>query len=224
MKSIFFFFFTKHLFLAESCARLFTHGRRSSGFYNIHKPDDASLPGNQIYIRAWCDMDGPNAGWILLQERRDINFNFYRDWVSYENGFGKPGVGYWLGNIYMHALTFKRRYVIRIELPPNYRNPWRSKTRYGYHDNFQVLGPSSGYVLQVGKYWGDLGDIFLYVNNTAFSTWDRDNDKSDKVCAKDNKGAWWYGKSCYTYDLNSMVDGVEIAVKAKEVLGGNVPQ
>ena len=212
------------MFLEESCTRLFTLGRHTSGFYNIRKADDAPLPRNESYIRAWCDMDEPRGGWILLQQRRNMTFNFYRNWISYENGFGKPGVGYWIGNSYIHAITFKRNYLLRIELPANYQNAWRNQTRYAHHDSFRVLGPSTNYVLQVGKFQGDLADILSDVNNSAFSTLDRDNDNAYGSCARVNRGAWWYGKSCFTYDLNNMVDGVEIEMKVKELFGGKCPQ
>ena len=204
----------------KSCARLFTLGSRLTGFYNIQKPDMAPLPKKQNYIRVWCEMDGPDGGWILLQERVNATFNFYRDWVSYENGFGKPGIGYWLGNIYMHSITIKGNYALRIELPGYYDE--LTVTVQGEYDNFHVLGPSTGYVLRVGDYRGGLGDILFVVNNSAFSTWDRDNDKADESCAKVNKGAWWYKKDCYYFDLNSMLDFLRMKIKAKELLEGNV--
>lgn len=207
-------------FLVESCERLFTHGRRSNGFYYIHKPDIVPLPLNQSYIQVWCDMDGPNGGWILLQQRENSTFNFYRNWVSYEEGFGKPGVGYWLGNKYMHSITFKRKYVLRIELPGYYDE--LTVTLLAEYDNFQVLSPSSGYVLKVGNFRGGLGNILFLVNNTAFSTWDRDNDKVDAECAKTGKGAWWYGKTCNVYDMNTMQGFLRMKMKVKEDLKGNV--
>ena len=160
-------------------------------------------------------MDGPNGGWILLQERSNSSFNMYRDWISYEKGFGKPGFGYWLGNIYMHALTSKRNYILRLQLP-------------GYadviaeYDNFKVLSPSTGYILTLGNYRNGYGNILSVVNNSAFSTWDHDNDEVDESCARRRKGAWWYRKDCYVYDMNSMLGFVKMKMKAKELLEGDV--
>ena len=62
-------------------------------------------------------MDGPDGGWVLLQERSNAAFNTYRNWISYENDFGEPGFGYWLGNIYKHSITFKGRFTLRIGFP-----------------------------------------------------------------------------------------------------------
>lgn len=209
-------------FLAKSCRRLFSQGRRSTGFYKIHKPDHAPLPRNQSYIQVWCDMDGPDGGWFLLQDRANATFNLFRNWVSYENGFGKPGFGYWVGNINLHSLTFNRNYVLRIDLP-GYVDEL-TPTLLAEYENFQVLSPSTGYTLQLGSYRGGLSDILSVVNNSAFSTWDRDNDEvRDDACARSGKGAWWYGKTCYVYDLNRMVGFIRIKMKAREIFEGNFP-
>lgn len=181
----------------------------------MHNPDIVPLPGGQRYIRVWCDMKGPDGGWILIQERSSFDFNSFRDWTSYEKGFGEPGFGYWLGNIYMHSITFKRKYILRIVLP-GYAEV------YAEYDNFQVQGPSSGYIINLGGYRRGLGDV-IDVNNSAFSTWDRDNDEVRyDSCARKRKGAWWYGKTCFAYDLNSMMSFFKVKMKAKEVLEGEV--
>lgn len=195
--------------------RLFSHGRRSTGFYNIHKPDVAPLPKSQNYIRVWCEMDGPDGGWTLIQQRDNSAFNFYRNWVSYETGFGNPYFGYWLGNMKMHYVTLKRNYILRIGLPG-------FLDVYAEYDNFRVLSPSTGYILKLGKYRKGLADILFDANNSAFSTWDRDNDKILTACAWLNRGAWWYGKTCDLDDLNSMLNFAKTKIKAKEVLEGKV--
>lgn len=141
-------------------------------------------------------------------------FNFSRNWVSYEKGFGEPGVGFWFGNINMHTLTFNRSYALRIEAPfyPGV---------FAEYDSFKVSSPLTNYILQLGKYGGNAGDLISNINNSAFSTWDRDNDKADEACARRNEGAWWYGKSCIIQDLNSMQGLISVAMKAKELLRGN---
>ena len=208
---------------AESCARLFTHGRRSNGFYNIHKPYIVQIPKKESYIRLWCDMEGPNGGWTLLQHRSNNSFSFFRDWVSYEKGFGEPGFGYWLGNSYVHALTFKRKYVLRFEFPGYFDE--QKQMLFLEYENFQVLSATTGYMVKIGKHRGNMMDVFPNSNNSAFSTWDRDNDQVRyATCAWINKGAWWYAKDCYVPDPNGMYQfrGVIIVMKAKELLGGKV--
>ncbi|PFX34734.1 Protein sidekick-1, partial [Stylophora pistillata] len=201
----------------ESCARLFTRGRRSTGFYNI-----APQPRKQSYFRAWCDMHGPNGGWILLQQRINDSFSFYRNWASYENGFGKLGYGYWLGNSHIHAVTFKRMYVLRFEFPDHVDD--QDQMMFIEYENFQVLGPLTDYTIQIGKHRGNMVNLFPDINNCAFSTWDRDNDKvPNRACAKRNKGAWWYARDCDVPDPNriDLFIGITIMMKAKELLGGN---
>lgn len=210
-------------FPAKSCEKLFTYGKRSNAFYRIHKPDIVPMPRNQSYIRVWCDMHGPNGGWILLQERANAAFNFYRDWVSYEYGFGKPGVGYWLGNLYIHSITFKTKYVLRFELPGYFNE--QTVTLLAEYDNFQVLSPSNGYTLKLGKFRGGLGNLLSIVNNSQFSTWDRDNDAvQNEACARINKGAWWYGNNCNVNDMNTMLFFRRSQIKVKEVLEGKFLQ
>ena len=90
-----------------------------------------------------------------------------------------------------------------------------------------MASPFDNYILHVGKYRGNLSDILLEANNSAFSTWNRDNDKVNGSCAGMNKGAWWYGRTCNIQDLNSMLGDVtklglvKITMKTKEVLRGN---
>lgn len=211
-------YFNDALLLGISCARLFILGRRTTGYYRIHKPKIAVLPGNMSYIPAWCDMQGADGGWILLQQRNDTTVNFSRNWVSFENGFGKPGVGFWVGNKYMHAITLNRRHMLRIELPDIY---WGDQSLFGEYDNFQVSSPSTNYILQVGNFRGNMANILSAVNNSAFSTWDRDNDDLDGSCVMEMKGAWWYGDDCLVAIPNRMVRFVRISMKAKELLGGN---
>lgn len=209
------------VFLAKSCVRLFTHGRRSNGFYNLRNADSIPLPKNQSYFRVWCDMYGPHGGWILLQERSDLKFNFYRDWDSYEKGFGFPGTGYWLGNSYLHAITYRMRQELRVEFLDDFDK--ENQPLYLGYDYFKVSSPSTGYLLQVGERIGKVVDVLSYANNSKFSTWDRDNDKvDDRACAKNERGAWWYGKSCDLPNLNHIRGFGRIKMKAKEILKGNV--
>ena len=59
---------------------------------------------------------------------------------------------------------------------------------------FSVGDESDKYKLRVGSYSGTAGDSLAWHNNMAFTTKDRDNDKSDSGnCAtKSWTGAWWY--------------------------------
>ena len=180
----------------------------------------------QNHFRAWCDMSGPNGGWLVIQQRINASINFTRDWASYEEGFGRRGFEFWLGNLYILGITIRGEHLLRIEKSVLIKG--RNRTLFSEYDNFRVSSPFDHYRLHVGKYRGNLTDILSDANNSAFSTWDRDNDKVNGSCARINKGAWWYGRTCNIQDLNSMLRDVtkgglvkKITMKTKEVLRGN---
>jgi ficolin len=56
--------------------------------------------------------------------------------------------------------------------------------------------------LRVSGYHGEAGyDSLTYHNGQAFSTYDKDQDISNKNCAVAYNGAWWY-KNCHHSNLN----------------------
>ena len=209
------------LFPADSCAGPFSRGHRLSGSYTIRTPPVFGSDQRQTgYSRVWCDMKGHHGGWLVLQQRINASVNFYRDWISYERGFGQQGFEFRLGNRVLSAITMVRKYVLRIEI--SYADGRRLFAEY---NRFRLL--FRNYTLRVGRHRGNLSDILASANNSAFSTWDRDNDKvTDGACAEKNRGAWWYGTTCDTLDLNSMLGNVaaqgvvKTAMKIKPVEPG----
>ena len=80
---------------------------------------------------------------------------------------------------------------LRIELR------YKGRNYVANYENFQILGESDNYKLQVSGYSGNAGDNFgssnTGNNNMLFSTKDRDNDgHDDAVCAVEDYGGWWY--------------------------------
>ncbi len=63
----------------------------------------------------------------------------------------------------------------------------------------QVASEADAFRLEVGGYSGDAGDAlsdpWYGAHGSAFSTHDRDNDRSSLNCASMLKGGWWW-KSC----------------------------
>ena len=72
---------------------------------------------------------------------------------------------------------------------------------YAKYGRFSIGDEQALYRLDVGSYSGTAGDALTYHNNMAFSTKDRDNDRSANNCAVYYTGAWWY-KYCHTSNLN----------------------
>ncbi|XP_072041455.1 fibrinogen-like protein A [Amphiura filiformis] len=77
---------------------------------------------------------------------------------------------------------------------------------YAEYQTFAVGDSSSNYVLTIGSYSGNAGDSLAYHNNEAFTTYDRDQDRSYVNCAVSRKGAWWYGFCAYS-NLNGQYLG-----------------
>lgn len=145
----------------------------------------------------YCDMTTDGGGWTIIQKRTGPDVDFYRNWVSYENGFGSALGDHWLGNAYIHSITIGKRNVLRIEY-----TDWANKKHYAEYDDFRIGGAGCNYTLEsLGKFCGDCGDSLTYHLNSQFSTYDRDNDEDATSCATSFHGAWWY-KKCHVSNLN----------------------
>ncbi|XP_035229138.1 techylectin-5A-like [Stegodyphus dumicola] len=166
-----------------------------SGIYNI-------WPVNKIIktsVNVYCDMEDDNGGWTVIQRRGDFDSAkdyFYRDWVSYKNGFGDLTKDFWLGNDNTFALTNERSNQIKITL-----TDWEGNTTYAIYDEFWIDNEYHNYTAHVMGYRGTSGDSFSYVNGVPFSTKDKDNDILEGSCAVTYKGGWWYRK-CHASNLN----------------------
>ena len=111
----------------------------------------------------------------------------------------------------MRAITNSNEHVLHIEL--HYSNGSHVVAEY---DQFSVS--PRNFTLRVGQYRGNWSDILFFANNSAFSTWDRDNDKVLEACAQQNNGAWWYGTTCDMEDLNRMPEDIWLLDVKKTVM------
>ena len=154
----------------------------------------------------WCDMN--RGGWTVFQRRRDGSENFYRGWTEYENGFGNVKGEHWMGLKNISCLTGAKPVAqLRIDLAD-----FEGRHKYANYRYFSVGNPSTNYKLSVGGYSGTAGDSLAIVstiynsvhNGMAFSTHDRDNDRSSGgSCAVTGQGAWWYDR-CHNSNLNGL--------------------
>ena len=156
-------------------------------------------------------MRGSNGGWLVFQKRTNKSVNFFRNWISYKQGFGQYGHDFWLGNRDLRAITNSNEHVLHIEL--HYSN---GSHVFAEYDQFSVS--PRNFTLRVGQYRGNWSDILFFANNSAFSTWDRDNDKVLEACAQQNNGAWWYGTTCDMEDLNRMPEDIWLLDVKKTVM------
>ena len=173
----------------RDCRDALNNSYTQSGVYTI-QPD--SLPPFDVY----CDMDTDGGGWTVFQRRQDGSEDFYRNWVSYTNGFGNLSNEFWLGLEFIHRLTNGTDSELRIDL-----EDWSGDERYAQYSSFRVRDASTKYRLQVSGYTGTANDSMAYHNNKPFSTHDQDNDLWVNNCAERFKGAWWTHE-CFYSDLN----------------------
>ena len=63
-----------------------------------------------------------------------------------------------VGNSYLHAMTARKRYILRVEL-----TSWNNSFRYAEYSNFAVGSLNEEFRLTLGAYSGDAGNqIILY--------------------------------------------------------------
>ena len=78
---------------------------------------------------------------------------------------------------------------------------WDGNKIHAKYGSFSVSAESDNYRLSVGSYSGNAGDSLEYHDSMAFTTKDRDNDRSSGNCATERTGAWWY-YGCAHSNLN----------------------
>ena len=145
------------------------------------------------------------GGWTVFQRRQDGSVDFYRGWNDYKSGFGQLTAEFWLGNDKIHRLTAARSSTLRVEL-----EDWNGVRAYAKYGGFKIGDEQVKYRLEFGSYSGTAGDslgTFFDLNNMAFTTKDRDNDRFSFInCAVRWTGAWWY-RDCQYSNLNGIYRG-----------------
>ena len=180
--------------LSSDCSDLLKSGHSQSGLYSVN-------PDGRGHFTVYCDMRTDGGGWTVFQRRQDGSADFYRGWNDYKAGFGQLTAEFWLGNDKIHRLTASRPSSLRVEL-----EDWSGVKRYAKYGKFNIGDEQAQYRLEVGSYSGTAGDSLAYHNNMAFTTKDRDNDRSSNNCAVSWTGAWWYS-NCHYSNLNGQYLG-----------------
>ncbi|KAK8392516.1 hypothetical protein O3P69_014711 [Scylla paramamosain] len=167
----------------------------------------------------WCEMSVDGGGWMVVQARQYTSQIFFnRLWRDYKLGFGILGVENWFGLEDLHIWTNAQRYSLRIDFVDA-----KGRMAYAKYDLFSVEGEVDSYKLHVKGYSGTAGNAFgdeqevnrENSNGMKFSTVDRDNDNSERNCADDLEGGWWYN-ACTQAKLNSpfvISENYEVGVK-----------
>uniref|UniRef100_A0A8D2LTT5 Tenascin C n=1 Tax=Varanus komodoensis TaxID=61221 RepID=A0A8D2LTT5_VARKO len=173
----------------RDCSQALLNGETVSGLYTIYLNGDQSQP-----VQVYCDMSSDGGGWIVFLRRQDGAEDFYRNWRTYEAGFGDPKGEFWLGLDNLHKITSQGQYELRVDLRDH------DETAYALYDRFTVGDARTRYRLKVDGYSGTAGDSMMYHNGRPFSTFDKDHDSAITNCALSYKGAFWY-KNCHRVNL-----------------------
>ncbi|KAM7344645.1 uncharacterized protein ACRADG_011288 isoform 2-T2 [Cochliomyia hominivorax] len=175
-----------------SCVDLLNAGMKQSGVFYLQ------IRGTTYwFLKVFCEQEVSDGGWTVIQRRDDFGEpreNFNRDWADYKNGFGDPAKEFWLGNENIYMLTNNEDYILRVEL-----EDFEGNKRYAQYSHFKIHSEADYYKLEIDGYEGNAGDSlndpWYGSNNSPFSTYNRDNDRSSLNCASMLKGGWWW-KSC----------------------------
>ncbi|KAK7107150.1 ficolin-2-like [Littorina saxatilis] len=156
-------------------------------------------PGNRNSpIRVYCDQETDGGGWLVFQRRRDGSVNFYRNWASYQTGFGDVSGEFWLGLDNLYKVTSGQRNVLRVDLMK-----WDGTKGNATYSNFAISDSSDNYRLNYTAFTGGNARDSLtgWHRGKEFSTYDQDHDSYSGNCAQMRHGAWWY-KNCDMSNLN----------------------
>lgn len=153
------------------------------GVHPIKVPD---LPPFNIL----CDSKVAGPGWTVVQQRINGKEEFFRNWVSYRDGFGSFEGDFFLGLEKIYRLTKIQPHVLYIHM-----ELFNGSTQYARYEQFGISGENEKYKLStLETFSGSVRhDELSYHKNQMFSTFDSDNDiNNQKNCAKNWHGGWWY--------------------------------
>lgn len=179
-----------------------------------------------------CNSDG----WMVMQRSLLTSGSgaFLRGWTDYERGFGDAEGDFWLGLEMLHNLTNTWKTELQVNLFTN-----NGQMSFAHYDKFVVGNALSNYTLSVSGFEGTVPDRLSEHNGAQFSTYDRDNDRSDHLwCARLSAVGlvgWWYTPLCGPVYINvrindghsyahwgSLFSRVEMKIRSRHFMcGGN---
>ena len=104
-------------------------------------------------MQVLCDMTTNGGGWTVFQRRLNGSVDFYRDWLSYKNGFGDLHGEFWIGNDNLHRLTAAGKVLLRVDL-----EDFEGNITYAEYATFKVADQTDKYRIVIGGYSGTAGD------------------------------------------------------------------
>ncbi|XP_056310204.1 microfibril-associated glycoprotein 4-like [Danio aesculapii] len=184
------------------CSEIYKSGKTLNGIYSIY-------PAGDIPASVYCQMISrgkvqENGGWTVFQRRMDGSVNFYRPWEEYKRGFGNVEGEYWLGLENLYQLTRHKKFMLRVDL-----EDFTGRKGFAQYSSFSVGSEAEGYKLQVSGFSnGGAGNSLMFHNGMKFSTYDKDQDNTEKNCARVYLGGFWYN-ACHYANPNGVYLGGE---------------
>lgn len=152
-----------------------------------------SLPGSTPFAVS-CDSTLVSPGWTVILRRINGAVDFNRNWRAYQQGFGDLQSEFFIGLDKLHAITKSQPYELYIHLENA-----KGEKRFARYDSFAIGNEDASYeITSLGNYTGNAGDGMVHHNHMKFSTFDEDNDNSERNCADENSAGWWYN-NCFKW-------------------------
>ncbi|KAM8712145.1 hypothetical protein ACLKA7_012638 [Drosophila subpalustris] len=159
---------------------------------------------NGQLMSVYCDIALTGSPWLVIQRRVDVSVNFYRNWSSYQEGFGDLDNSFFIGLNKLNTLTVSKPHELYVHL-----EDFEGQERFARYNLFAIGNEANLYGLNgLGAYNGTAGDGLRYHQHAKFSTYDRDNANITRNAAVDYTGAWWYKTTHYS-NLNGLYFGGE---------------
>lgn len=152
---------------------------------------EIKVPGTEPF-QVSCDSTLAGSGWTVVLRRINGNVNFNRNWREYQQGFGNLREEFFIGLDKLHLITKSQPYELYI-----YLQNLNNETRFARYDSFAIADDDASFeITSLGAYTGNAGDAMVHHKNMKFSTFDLDNDNSNRNCADENSSGWWFN-NCY---------------------------
>ncbi|XP_013417615.2 fibrinogen-like protein A [Lingula anatina] len=145
----------------------------------------------------YCD-----NGWLVEMRRYDSTADFNRNWSQYKFGFGDPRQQFWMGNEALHAITKQGDYSLLINMLSCNGNYYYAKWNL-FKVKSELMKYAVDNALTIESYNTTNTDGLLQIRGGNFGTFDNTDaysPVSNKTCAEQNGGGWWF-KSCTYFHL-----------------------
>ena len=129
------------------------YDRSDSGVYAYNSKNQKTFP-------VYCELNTKDGSWLVFQRRvrqttLTTDFSFY-SWAAYKDGFGTKESNYWLGNKYIHELTWNNPHRLKIVIHTSDFHIYEA-----IYEDFYLGPESSGFVINFGVYSGIWTFLFI---------------------------------------------------------------